>query len=159
MVVGCAAGGVDVEALLVDGSDFLVAFSAGATTGGSAVSWRSTMPGIAAIVVGGDCTAAAATPSCERGESERWADCFTSAAPAVTIAAAARPAAAFVAMPYAPAESTPPAVVPAVPAAAPAPAPANPAPPAALELPPLPLAAPTPSLDTNSLSPAIAPMG
>ena len=102
LVVGCAGGDdvdEDVDALVAEGSDFLLAFCAGATTGGSVVSWRSTMPGIAAIVVGGDCTTADATPSCVRGESERWADCFTSAAPAVTIAAAASPAAAFVAMP------------------------------------------------------------
>src|SRR5206468_3893965 len=71
-------------------------------------------------------------------------------------AAAAKPATAFVAMLVAPAESTPPAVLPPAPLAA---APNPPAAPEPLPAPPLLAAAPTPSFDTNSLSAAIAPIG
>ena len=81
---------------------------------------------------------------CAGGAAWRSLTCFTSTAPAVTITAAAMPAAAFVASVDTPADTAPPAVIPPAavtatpampvlaappPVAARAPAPAAPAPP------------------------------
>ena len=73
---------------------------------------------VSAAAAGGACGATAASVVAPPVLRSFWATCLTSAAPAVTIAAAARPATAFVASVLMPACSAPPAAAAAPPPAA-----------------------------------------